>query len=199
MIRASTSASPLAALTLLLVIVFNAGCARPSALVPPKTNDTSHALISADASTLGGTEAAFTNKFGQPDPQYIYTFRTQTAERVILFIGLLQLTTGQIRVRTIVVQRLNQDEWDAATARAIYQPFFPPDAQPIRDEVGHNGTHHLYKSLLLANTFPPGAFLGTNGKQLVPGTFDVLCNITLITNVAGSYGCGLTIGEWPVT
>jgi hypothetical protein len=190
----------LAAVGLLLLFMTSEGCALTLGGPSRQTTSISVASISASAPTLGGSEAAFTAKFGQPEPQYIYTFRTQTAERVILYLGLLHLfTTGQIRVQTIVVQRSHQDEWDAATARAIYQPFFPPDAQLIRDEVSPNGTHHLYKSLLLANTFPPGAFVDTHGKQLAPGTFDVLCNTTLVTHVGGSYGCGLTIGEWPLT
>jgi hypothetical protein len=159
----------------------------------------SSASIGTDTPTLGGAEPAFTAKYGEPAPRYIYAFTASTGERAILYLGLLHLTTGQIRTQTIVVQRLTQVTWDASMARTVYEPFFPPDAESIGDITSPAGVHHLFHSLLLAHTVPLGAFVGTGGKQLAAGTFDVLCGTTLITNVHGSYSCGLTIGEWPIS
>ena len=78
------------------------------------------------------------------------------------------------------MQRFVADEWDCRNRAQHLSPFFPPDAQSIGDVVSSDGTHHLYNSLLLANTFPPGAFLGSYGSP-APGTFDVLCNTEFVS------------------
>lgn len=190
--------SHLAIFGLFLLITGMAGCTPFPRVAISQT--ATPASVSSDSPVLGGSQLAFTRKFGQPIMlQAVYAFRAHDGERVVLALGLLHLTTGQIRVRSVILQPLEKKEWDDATARSVYQPFFPPDAQPIGDDVSQDGTHHLYKSMLLANTFPPGAFMDAHGKQLAPGTFDVLCNTKLVTDTGGSYGCGLMIGEWPVT
>ena len=62
-----------AVLVALLIIVGNIGCAWLPGTDNPQTTATPPASISASASTLGGSEAAFTAKFGEPAPRGIYT------------------------------------------------------------------------------------------------------------------------------
>lgn len=155
--------------------------------------------VSAHLAVLGGSQGAFTQKYGQPFAQYIYEFTTPHAGRVVLTLGTLHnLAAGSIRVRTIILEPADNKMWDAATAQTLYGAFFPPDARFTHNGAGINSTDRFYVSALLANTFPAQAFVDTAGKQLPPGTFEVVCNNKIMPSEGDANGCGLMIGEWPL-
>ena len=193
----------------LLISVFVAGCAsnpdrspRPGAAtgVPDRPTATP-SLVNANLPVLGGSHAAFTRRYGQPIlKDSIYRFTARNYDHVILSLTLLPANVDdQLRVSAVTLQPLDKTDWDDNTARMIYQAFFPPDAVPVKDVATKDGTHHLYSSALLAGTFPPSAFVDTSGQPIPPGTFDVLCNTTLVSDDGGAYGCGVRVGWWPLT
>ena len=156
-------------------------------------------MISANLVVLGGSREAFTQKFGQPILLHdIFTFTTANGDRIFLNLGTSQnLTTGSIRVRTIILEPSDNKMWDTVTAQKLYEKFFPPDAHFAHIGTGGNGTYRFYTSVLLANTFPTQVFVDTAGKQLPPGTFEVVCNNKIMPSEGDANGCGLMIGEWP--
>jgi hypothetical protein len=155
-------------------------------------------MVSANMAVLGGSQGAFTQKFGQPHLQYIYAFTTANGERVVLTLGTLHnLATNSIRVQTIILEPDDNKMWDTATAQTLYQAFFPPDARFAHDGAGANGTYRFYTSALLANTFPTQAFMDSAGQQPPPGTFEVVCNNKIMPSEGDANGCGLMLGEWP--
>ena len=192
----------------LLISVFVAGCAshldrspRPgTATGAPERPTATPSLVNANLPVLGGSHAAFTRRFGQPIlKDSIYRFTARNYDHVILSLTLLPANAGdQPRVSAVTLQPLDKTDWDDNTARMIYQVFFPPDAIPVKDIASKDGTHHLYSSTLLAGTFPLSAFVDTSGDLIPPGTFDVLCNATLVSD-GGAYGCGVRVGRWPLT
>jgi hypothetical protein len=155
--------------------------------------------VSANLAVLGGSQTAFTQKFGQPILLHdVFTFTAANGDRVFLTIGALHnLATGEIRVRTIILEPADNKMWDTIMAQRLYEAFFPPDARFTHDGAGTDGVYRFYTSTLLANTFPPEAFVDNAGKQLPPGTFEVVCNNKIMPSEGDANGCGLMIGEWP--
>jgi hypothetical protein len=159
------------------------------------------ASVNPASPVLGGSPTAFTHQFGQPTLlNATYTFTAHNGDRVDLTVGVLHVfATDDRRVNQIILELLGKKVWDDTTARSMYVIFFPPDARPADAVVRPNGTHRLYQSTLLANTFPIDTFVDATGRQLPAGTFDVLCNSHIEPSEDGTYGCALTIGEWSST
>lgn len=175
-----------------------AGCAPFPATVNSQATTTPR-MVSANLAVLGGSPDAFTHRFGPPDhlPAF-YAFTTPHGDRILITLGTLHnLVTGSIRVRMITLEPDDNKMWDAATAKTLYQSFFPPDAVFAHNGTGANGIYQFYTSTLLANTFPAQAFLNNSGKRLPPGTFEVVCNNKIMPSEGDANGCGLAIGEWP--
>lgn len=178
-----------------------AGCAQFPGIANPSGTATP-LMMSSDLAVLGGLKGAFTRKFGQPNAlQSIYTYTAASGGRVVLTVGTLHnLATGEVRVRMITLEPDDNVMWDAATAKSLYESFFPPDAIFAHEDASASGasdTYLFYRSALLANMFPAQAFLDDSGKRLPPGTFEVVCNNKIMPSEGGANGCGLTIGEWP--
>ena len=182
----------------LITVICITGCA-PFPATANSQATTTPSMVSANLAVLGGSPDAFTHKFGQPHAlQSIYTFTAANGDRVVLTIGTLHnLATGEVRVRMITLEPDDNKMWDAATAKTLYQSFFPPDAVFAHNGAGANGIYLFYTSTLLANTFPAQAFVDNSGKRLPPGTFEVVCNNKIMPSEGDANGCGLAIGEWP--
>ncbi len=90
--------------------------------------------------------------------------------------------------------------WGAATAQKRYQKFLPPDTTFTHDSAanpGVNGVYLVYMSMRLANTLPVQVFVDSAGKQLTPGTFDVVRDSKITRGDRDASGGGLAVGEWP--
>ena len=186
----------------MITTICTTGCALLPSMTTPQATATPH-MVNSGLAVLGGLKGAFTRKFGQPNTlQSIYTFSTANGDRIVLTVGTLHnLVTGEVRVRTIILEPDDNVMWDAVTAKSLYQSFLPPDAVFTHNgsgTKGASGTYLFYTSALLANTFPAQAFVDAAGKQLPPGTFEVVCNNKIMPSEGDANGCGLTTGAWPV-
>lgn len=182
----------------IFLALYTAGCAPIPGVAHPQGTATPN-MVNANLAVLGGSQEAFTQKFGQPHAGFIYAFTTATGDRVVLTLGaLLNPVIGAFRVQTIILEPEDNKMWDTATAQTLYEGFLPPDARFAHDGAGANGTYRFYMSALLANTFPPEAFVDAVGKRLPPGTLEVVCNNKIMPSEGDANGCGLLIGEWPL-
>ena len=83
---------------LLLTMIGGTGCARLPGTADPRGTATPN-MVDGNLAVLGGSQAAFTQKFGQPFAGYIYTFTAATSDPVVLTLGTLHnFTTDSIRV-----------------------------------------------------------------------------------------------------
>lgn len=196
-----TSASLALMFTCVALIVAVSPKPPPGALAtyPPEATATATAtprgphLISG--ATIGGTQAAFTARYGSPDVQYGIPAYTTTIGPAAVEIRLSDLTAasdGQPRVDLFTIADPDGNAWTTATSAAVVAQFFPPDARHVRDDQTPDvGTLHVEQSADLAATFPASAFTNTGqgGGLEPPGTFSYTCD------APGDIGCTVSLGE----
>jgi hypothetical protein len=190
--RAIIRASCLGAVLLLCLMV--SGCA-PFA-VPASTPTTGAKPVPADGAILGGTEAAFTQKYGPPSAQggvYVYRSGTPTGVVVRITLGVQRLLFGPLRgqSRVRLVYARPDGEWTPQEAETAYRAFLPQDSAALRSTPQGGGARYLYRSASLAATFTQSALLDASGKGEPPGTFEVLCGRGIFGSGSGSdaYTC----------
>lgn len=164
------------------------GCATAAAPSPTARPIDAHAMV------LGGTPQAFQSRLGGPTAPYLFEYRAANGRPVVLTLAAAQGTAGGLRVISVDLEPEDGVAWDDVTARAIYGQFVPSDAVHVRDVNGTHGIHHLFRSAALAATFSLVVFRDAQGKQLAPGTFDVICGAAVLTDVV-SFSCDIAIGE----
>ena len=147
--------------------------------------------------TLGGTEAAFTAKYGQPtfSNNQIRHYQT-TLDGVGVLIVVELSTDGKGSPRAYFLHIVSPDSqvtWDANTAETIAKLFLPSDAQFTQSlTVPGFGVEQVYTSALLAASFPASDFTDATTNAIVAaGTFYYACGDTN----EDQGGCTLTWGD----
>lgn len=190
---------------LILVVALLAGCASavrqpPLGATPtPQSSATAHAI---HAATLGGTISDFQARYqvvaGTQNLVYDATIAGQRVE-IALGPDLPQQSldgVAHIAVVTLSVpaDALRSEQWSAALADQVAQPFLPADAQLQRTVSVNGASDHIYTSASIAATFTPDQFV-TDANAPVPlGTFDDLCNPLPLSNT-GIEQCTIAIGS----
>jgi hypothetical protein len=145
--------------------------------------------------TLGGTPDGFATHFGPIESDGDY-HSTLAGQAVLLNLTLQPGDDGEAHATLIdvVVADLSV-RWDDATAQAIAGALLPRDATHVTDGQAFNGYDHVYRSTLLAATFPADYFYTDQGSVSVPpGTLHFEC----FPQPAGTSGyaqCVIEVGQ----
>jgi hypothetical protein len=191
-----------------LVVALLAGCASAARQPPREATVTPHASASPHtpagihAATLGGTINDFQTRYQvvAGTQNFVYD-ATIAGQRVEITLGpdLPQQSldgVAHIAVVTLSVpaDALRSEQWSAALADQVAQPFLPADAQ-LQHSITVNGApDHIYTSASIAATFTPDQFV-TDANAPVPlGTFDDLCRPLPLSNT-GIEQCTIAIGS----
>ncbi len=155
---------------------------QPTATPIPTPTDTPVPAI--NQAVVGGTEAAFTAKYGDPTSSQTEQNGTQeilyyTGNSDIGGFGLV-LLPGTITVYGIVIVAPTGQSWDATTATTVCISYLPSDSkldqpQDVTDSTGSVvGVLEDGYSAELANSLSPAYFNDGNSSSLVkPGTFSI--------------------------
>lgn len=192
---------------LVLVVALLAGCAsaahQPSrgATATLQATTTPQAPASIHAATLGGEITDFQARYqvvaGTQNLVYDATIAGQRVE-IALGPDLPQQSldgVAHIAVVTLSVpaDALRSEQWSAALASQVAQPFLPTDAQFQRTVTVDNASEYIYTSASIAATFTPDQFV-TDANAPVPlGTFSDLCRPLPFSNT-GLEQCTIAIG-----
>ncbi len=194
--------------TFTLLMALLVGCASVARQPPlgatatPQASATPHARAGIHAATLGGTINDFQARYqAVASTQNLVYDATIAGQPVEIALGpdLPQQSldgVAHIAVVTLSVpaNALRSEQWSAALAAQVAQPFLPADAQ-FQDTVTVNGSpDHIYTSASVAATFTSDQFV-TDANAPVPlGTFDDLCNPLPFSNT-GIEQCTIAIGS----
>lgn len=177
----------------------------PTATV--RATATAHPTVTATPSpqrisgaTVGGTQSAFTARYGIPtsslvsDTSYQATITTSDGPIPVEInvMSLVRGTDGQQRIDQLYLEDPTATTWNEYSGESVVPAFLPPDARHIRDDQDPNlGTLQVYQSAQLAATFPASAFINTGqgGGIEPPGTFTVNCD------PPGADTCTISLGE----
>ena len=202
----ATKCQVLVIVTLLMALL--AGCAGvarqppPGATATPQPSATAQAPASIHAATLGGTISDFQARYQVvAGTQNLVYDATVAGQRVEIALGpdLPQQSldgAAHIAVVTLSVpaDALRSEQWSAALAAQVAQPFLPVDAQLQRTVTVNGAPDHIYTSASIAATFRPDQFV-TDANAPVPlGTFDDLCRSLPLSNT-GIEQCTIAIGS----
>lgn len=154
-----------------------------TATTAPTATSTPSGSALVNGATLGGTQEAFTGKYGQPyfkGPVPWWNYQTPEGPAVTFcFCSPEPGLDGQQRQAIFSVDPLDGTASEA-TMFLIAQRFIPSDARAVRDV--HDpllGLVHVYQSTDLAATFPGQDFTDSSNHDapLAAGTFSVACEI----------------------
>jgi hypothetical protein len=143
----------------------------PTSIARPTASPTPSAPRPITAATLGGTQDAFTGRYGAAVDDQGQTFVASiNGQQAQIFIDLQSGQDGEQHVDVIHVQPPPGSgmTWDPNTAAAITQTFLPQDATPVQDIQSSSGVEHIYRSAALAATFSADMFTNATGTQAVP-------------------------------
>lgn len=148
----------------------------PTATAKPKP------IVNPNSATLGGTEAAFMKKYGDPARSHAGIDDYQDAKDN-LDIGIDYRTFDEngndlssFPVFFVDVTPLGQNQsWPAVTGKKICSSFMPPDAKYLKvvasvTQSSGLGIILMYFSQTLANSLPADYFKDYNQNQVRPGT-----------------------------
>ncbi len=135
------------------------------------------------APVLGGTEGAFEAKYGSPSRATLgnLEFATQSKWGLLVVsiqtdaqIGELKSSNDRVYAVNVGIADGNPTQWTLADAMAACVPFLPPDAVHEHDvaPVVGIGIVKLYRSALLANTFPASYFEDSHQQPMQPGELE---------------------------
>ena len=193
---------------LVLVVALLAGCDSAARQPPlgatatPHASATAQAPASIHAPTLGGTINDFQARYqvvaGTQNLVYDATIAGQKVE-IALGPNLPQQSldgVAHIAVVTLSVpaDALRSEQWSAALADQVAQPFLPADAQLQRTITLNGAPDHIYTSASIAATFTPDQFVSDANAPVPLGTFDDLCNPLPLSNT-GIEQCTIAIGS----
>jgi hypothetical protein len=148
------------------------------------------------AAVLGGTQEAFTAKFGAATNVAPLIYEYATSMQGISLRLLIDLVTGSDGRRHALLLTVAPSPdatlaWDETTAGKVYAALLPTDATHISDQPGSIAVAHIYRSAALAATFKAGYFVDNNDRTVTPGTFWVEC----MPAIQGTPLCQAGLGE----
>jgi hypothetical protein len=158
---------------------------------------------------IGGTEAAFTAKYGQPistgvDSGNNLPTITYKGSKPLGNIT-IEMDSTHGYVVGVVISAPQNAPWFAPTVQDFYPTFAPGDAtydqsQTLTDQ--NNNTVALYAlghSQLLASSLPNGAFTDFQNQPILFGTYTF--EIYYLSGTSGSqaYAVSFRLGNWPTS
>jgi hypothetical protein len=151
-----------------------------------------------DGAELGGTQAAFTARYGAPtssSPTVQYSYTDPTGVTVAVCLCAFGPGTDhepRVAILSLTPALAAGTPWSDAYAAQLVAPFLPPDARHVGDITDPNlGRLHRYRSADLAGTFPAADFPGPlAGRLMPPGTLGVACDDPAQPGV-----CTLVLGD----
>lgn len=123
-----------------------------------------------DGTVIGGTQNAFTTKYGQP---------SQDIGGLFFYQNLQVSVTSDNHVDNMLVGVPKNQQWSMTTGQAQCQTFFPSDAITVKNfatadvDQQNDGVAYIYVSHALSQVFPSSRFTDQQHHQLTPGTFSV--------------------------
>jgi hypothetical protein len=159
------------------------------------------------AAVLGGTAAAFSARYGQPnahsDPAagelHFQRYGDSQTDFLVVQLDLFDGTALAQQVYSVTAQAPPQQPWNLSMAQTTCQAFAPADATtikviPISSTQGIVGVDALYRSPTLARTFPASRFSDAVGNPVTPGTFDVLYRYAAANDSNRIDSCTIELG-----
>lgn len=153
---------------------------------------------------MGGTEASFTAKFGDPTSQMTLNgapaLMYDTGNSNVGQLGIVLIPNTHVVFGLVVTSPTGQ-VWDAPTAVTICSNYLPNDTKLNKPQlIKKKSSAEAYQSgysAELAHTLNPGLFLAVNGKNLVkPGTLSVIFDYAARTGNTVNI-CLIQLGEQP--
>ena len=184
-----------------------AGTPQPTATIGPTATPLPTKPV--NQAIIGGTEAAFTAKFGQPistgvDAGNNLPTVTYKGGKPLANIT-IELDSTRSYVVGIVISAPQNAPWFAPTVQDFYPKFAPDDAtydqsQTLTDQ--NNSTVALYAlghSQLLASSLPNSAFTDFQNQPILFGTYTF--EIYYLSGTSGSqaYAVSFRLGNWPTS
>lgn len=189
---------------LVLLMALLAGCASAARQPPLGATVTPHASAPASihAPTLGGTINDFHARYQVvAGTQNLVYDATIAGQRVEIALGPdlpLQSLDGVAHIAVVTLSvpadALRSEQWSAALADQVTQPFLPADAQLQRTITLNGAPDHIYTSASIAATFTPDQFVSDANAPVPLGTFDDLCRPLPLSNT-GLEQCTIAIGS----
>lgn len=136
--------------------------------------------VSPQALTLGGSEQAFIDQYGQPTQTNNYNIDDYVDETNNLSVGIDYVNTfsgnpSTYSVYFITLSTVSGAVWTATKSKSICNSYLPKDAKyvkvvPSTSQTTGMGVILMYYSASLANTVPAGYFYDYYRKGVLPGT-----------------------------
>jgi len=185
-----------------------AGCGEAATTASPTPTATP-----VGAAILGATEASFIAKYGQPtnhpisgDPNPLLGFGSHpdnTDAPLLVYFG---FGSNPVRAHDILASSAPGQSWSMAEARAMCEPFLPPDSVVKQHVIVLSSTtgavageDTIYTSQFVSQWFDPNSYLDANSHQVAVGTFDLGYLYVTPNDASRSDGCGLNLGTTQTT
>lgn len=156
---------------------------------------------------LGGTQAAFIAKYGQPTSGsdasvgrlQFQRFPNSNIDFLIVQLDIFDGSTVSDRAYSITAQHPPNQPWSLSQAQNICRGLTPSDAHFVKTVLittpsGTEGVDEQYTSAALASIFPASAFVGPTQEPVTPGSFDIHFVYTSLGNNSLIDSCQLEVG-----